>query len=163
MLLFFLKIFGPRLLRSLTRFWMPLGREVVIVGGAIQGCQLGEFLVKRGRRVTIVDTVETLGQGLVPDRKTRLFYWFDKRGVERLAGVKLVKIAEDGLTVETKEGQTRLLETDTVIPVLPLAANSLLLDGIRGKVPAVYAIGDCESPATIPEAMSAGWTVGNAI
>ena len=160
---FFLRLFGPRLLRSLTKFWMPVGRNVVIIGAAIQGCQLGEFLVKRGRTVTIVDTGQKVGDGLVPDRKVRLLYWFDKKGVEVLSGVKLVKIDKQGLTVQTKAGQTRLLKADNVIPVLPFAPNTLLLDDIKGMVPETYAIGDCDSPATIPEAMSAGWTVGNTL
>ncbi len=60
---------------------MPVGKTAVIIGGAIQGCQLGEFLVKRGRQVTIVDTEGELGKGMYPERKTRLFYWFDKKGV----------------------------------------------------------------------------------
>jgi 2,4-dienoyl-CoA reductase (NADPH2) len=160
---FFLRLFGPRLLRSLTKFWMPVGRNVVIIGAAIQGCQLGEFLVKRGRTVTIVDTGQTVGDGLAPDRKVRLLYWFDKEGVEVLSGVQLVKIDKQGLTVQTKAGQTRLLRADNVIPVLPFAPNTLLLDDIKGVVPETYAIGDCDSPATIPEAMSAGWTVGNTL
>ena len=33
---------------------MPIGKRVVIVGGAIQGCEPAEFLIKRGRKVTIV-------------------------------------------------------------------------------------------------------------
>jgi 2,4-dienoyl-CoA reductase (NADPH2) len=160
---FFLWLLGPRLLRRLTGLWMPVGKTVVIIGGAIQGCQLGEFLVKRGRKVTIVDTGDTLGDGLVPDRRSRLFYWFGKKGTEVLAGVKLVKITREGLTVETKDGQTRVLPADTVIPVLPFGANTKLLDDLRGRVPELHAIGDCESPATIPEAMSAGWTAGNAL
>ena len=68
---FYLKIFGPKALRDLTRVWMPVGKKVVIIGGAIQGCQLGEFLVRRGRQVTIVDTEGELGKGLYPERKTR--------------------------------------------------------------------------------------------
>jgi hypothetical protein len=28
------------MLRWLTKFWMPLGKRVVIIGGAIQGCAL---------------------------------------------------------------------------------------------------------------------------
>ncbi len=63
---FYLRLFGPKLLRELTRFWMPVGKNVVIIGGAIQGCQLGEFLTKRGRQVTIVETGEIWGKGCVP-------------------------------------------------------------------------------------------------
>ncbi len=158
-----IRLVGPQNLRRLTKIWMPVGKRVVIIGGAIQGCQLAEFLVKRGREVTIVEPGSELGEWLVPERKARLFYWFDKKGVERLTDVKLIKVTKEGLTVEGKEGQTWLLDADNVIPVLPFASNTLLQDGISGRVPEVYAIGDCESPATIPEAMSAGWTVGNAL
>ena len=119
----YLRIFGPKRLRELTKLWMPVGKDVVIIGGAIQGCQLGEFLTKRGRNVTIVETGEEAGAGLVPERKTRLFYWFDKKGVELLTGVTLVEITDRGLAIVTREGDQRFLAADTVIPTLPFAPN----------------------------------------
>jgi NADPH-dependent 2,4-dienoyl-CoA reductase/sulfur reductase-like enzyme len=61
----FSRFFGPHLLRWLTRFWMPVGKKVVIIGGGIQGCELAEFLTWRGRQVTIVDTDDVLGKGMV--------------------------------------------------------------------------------------------------
>ncbi len=158
---FYLWLFGPRLLRELTRFWMPMGKKVVIIGGAIQGCQLGEFLTKRGRQVTIVETGAELGVGLVPERKTRLFYWFDKKGVPLLSGVQLVEITGEGLAIITQDGEPRFLEADNVIPTLPFDPNREMEEGVRTRVPEVYSIGDCDSPATIPEATAAGWRVGN--
>ena len=32
---------------------MPMGKNVVVIGGAIQGCELAEFLAKRGRKVSL--------------------------------------------------------------------------------------------------------------
>ena len=58
----YLRFMRPQTLRWLTRFYLPIGKRVVIIGGAIQGCELGEFLTKRGRKVT-VDTKEALGEG----------------------------------------------------------------------------------------------------
>ena len=159
----YLWLLGPRRLRELTRFWMPVGKSVVIIGGAIQGCQLGEFLTKRGRQVTIVETGDELGTGLVPERKTRLFYWFDKQGVPLLSGVRLVEITGEGLSIVTREGEPRFLAADNVIPALPFGPNREMEEGVRSRVPEVYAIGDCDSPATIPEATAAGWRVGNAL
>lgn len=160
---FYLKIFGPKTLRDLTKFWMPVGKSAVIVGGAIQGCQLGEFFTKRGRKVTIVDTEGELGKGMYPERKTRLFYWFDKKGVERISGAQLVKITDKGVDLITKEGEHRTIEADSVVCALPFAPNAGLLDALRGKVPEVYAIGDCDNPGLIADATSVGWKVGNAI
>ena len=160
---FFIRLVGPKWLGELTKIWMPVGKRVVIIGGAIQGCQLGEYLTKRGRKVTIVETGDEMGKWLVPEKKTRLFYWFDRKGVERLRGVKLVEITKEGLTIVTKEGETRLLEADNVMPVIPFSSNKAMLETLRKKVPEVYAIGDCDEAGVIPDATAAGWRIGNAI
>jgi len=163
MLRFYLSLLGPKLLRNATALWMPVGKKVVIIGGAIQGCQLGEFMTKRGRKVTIVETGDELAKWMYHERKARLFYWFDRKGVERLAGVKLVEIIDKGLVIQTQEGETRLLEADNVICALPFSPNPSLADELRGKVPEVYTIGDCEEPGLIPDSTAAGWKLGNAI
>ena len=59
----FLRLFGPRILGWLTKFWMPIGKKVVVIGSGLQGCEIEEFLIKRGREVTIVDTAEAFGEG----------------------------------------------------------------------------------------------------
>jgi pyruvate/2-oxoglutarate dehydrogenase complex dihydrolipoamide dehydrogenase (E3) component len=163
MLRFYLSLLGPKLLRNATAVWMPVGKKAVIIGGAIQGCQLGEFMTKRGRKVTIVETGDELAKWMYHERKARLFYWFDRKGVERLAGVKLVEIIDKGLVIQTQEGETRLLEADNVICALPFSPSPSLADELRGKVPEVYTIGDCEEPGLIPDATAAGWKLGNAI
>lgn len=159
----YLRFLGPRFLRWLTRFWMPLGKRVVIIGGAIQGCQLAEFLVKRGREVTIVDSVEELGDGLTPERKTRLFVWFRKKGVTLMSGVNLEEITAKGLTITTKEGGKQTIAADNIIPAMPLAPNTEFLKSLEGKAPEIYPIGDCREPGIIPDATASGWQVGNKI
>ncbi len=163
MLQFFLTFFGPGGLRWLSRFWMPVGKKVVIVGGMIAGCQLAEFLTKRGRKVTIVDEAENLGEGLIPERKTRLFSWFRKKGVVMLPGVAYNEITDKGLAVATKEGKRMTLEADTIIPVLPFVANADLIKEVDGKAPEVYVIGDCKGAGLIVDAIADGWRTGNLI
>jgi len=60
-------------------FYLPVGKRVVIIGGGINGCELAEFLVKRGRQVTVVDSAEVLGKGLVNHLKNQLFCGFAKK------------------------------------------------------------------------------------
>ena len=73
--------------------------------------------------MTIVETGDELGTGLVPERKTRLFYWFDKQGVPLLSGVRLVEITDEGLSIVTRDGEPRFLAADTVIPALPFGSQ----------------------------------------
>jgi len=163
MLKFFLKFFGPKILRSLSRLWMPIGKRVVIIGGGIQGCELAEFLVKRHRKVTIVDSTDTLGGDMIQHLKQQLFWWFREKGVVMLPGVQLVAITEKGLTVLTKEGYKRTIEADSIVPAVPMKANTELFDTVKKKFPEVHTVGDCGNPRLIVDAVADGWRVGNEI
>lgn len=160
---FFLRFFSPGALRWLTRFWMPVGRRVVILGGQVAACQLAEFLTKRGRKVTIVEEGDVLGEGLIPERKMRLFSWFRKKGVGLMTGVTFNEVTASGMVVTTKEGNRVVLEADTIIPALPMLANTALAEEIKGRVPEIHLIGDCKEPRLIPDAVADGWRVGNMV
>jgi len=160
----FLRIFGPKTLRWLTKFWMPLGKRVIIIGGAIQGCELAEFLVKRGRQVIIVDESEKFGD-LMPIRNwIKLSKWLPKKGAVLIGGVKkYVEITDKGLTIIDKDGQQRTLEADTIATALPLKADNTLLNALKGKVKEIYAIGDCKEPRLILNAVADGYNVAQAV
>jgi 2,4-dienoyl-CoA reductase (NADPH2) len=158
-----LKLFGPNVLRWLTRFWMPLGRRVVIIGGAIQGCELAEFLVKRGRKVSIVDTAETLGELMPIRNKMRLFKWLAEKGVIMMCGVKYEEITDKGLIIITKEGKRQTIEADTIVTAIALKPSTELLKALEGKVPQIYCIGDCIEPRLIIHAIADGYRVASAI
>jgi len=50
-----------------------------------------------------------------------------------------------------------------VVPALPLAPNMALYEALQGKVPEVYAIGDCKDPLLIADAVSAGMVTARGI
>jgi 2,4-dienoyl-CoA reductase (NADPH2) len=159
----FLRLLGPRMLGWLTHFWLPIGKEVVVIGSALQGCETAEFLIKRGRKVTMVDTAETFGEGML-DFKLGLFTeWLGKKGVTTINGAKSLEITNEGVVVTTKEGKKQTLHADTIVPTSPLKPNTGLLKSLEGKAPEVYAIGDCREPLMIVDAIAAGWKIANAI
>ena len=154
---FFLRFMGPKALRWLTKFHMPIGKRVVIIGGSIQGCELAEFLTKRGKKVTIVDQAEITGKGLVGIMQEYLFTWFDKKGVIRIGGIKeYVGITGEGLSIINREGEKETLGADTIVPALSLIPNAAMVDKIKNMVPEVYAIGDCQEPSLIVDAIGTG-------
>ena len=160
----FLRFFSPRVLRWLTNFWIPIGKRVVIMGGNIQGCQTAEFLVKRGRKVTIVDTAEEIGDGLLEVFvKPHLLNWLDEKGVTMMPGVTYEEITDQGLTITTMEGKKQTIEADTIVTALPLLPNTELLKELDGIVPEVYAIGDCKDPHLIVDAIADGSRIARAV
>jgi 2,4-dienoyl-CoA reductase (NADPH2) len=165
---FFLRFTGPKALRWGTRFALPLmlGKDVVVIGGRLHGCQTAEFLVKRGRRVTIVDTClqEQIGDGLLETfMKPWLLLWLEEKGVEILPEVKYEEISRDGLVVTTKDGTRRTLRADKIITALPLLADPEFVDRFRGTATEVYALGDTREPGVIFDAVADGARIGRAI
>jgi 2,4-dienoyl-CoA reductase (NADPH2) len=156
---FFIRFFGAKSLRFLTMFYIPLtmGKRVVIIGGALQGCEMAEFLVKRGRKVTIVEKSMSFGDGMTNIMKEYLLMWFEKKGVQLIGGVKdFVEITKKGLTIIDSHGKSRLIEADTIIPAMPLTQNAEILKAFEGKVPEIYAVGDCKEPGLIADAIGKG-------
>ncbi len=160
---FYLRFFGPVALRWLTMFWLPIGKRVIVIGGAIQGCELAEFLVKRTRQVTIVETGEVLGEGMIMHFRQQLMMWFEKKGVKMMTGVKYVEITDKGLSLITREGEQQTIVADNIITALPLVPNTTLLENLKGKVPEIYTIGDCHQPRLIVDAIRDGTTIGHSI
>ncbi len=157
---FYMKIFSPQMLEKLTKIWMPVGKKVVIIGGAIHGCELAEFLVKRKREVTIVHTDEVLAEGIPIEDQLRLFPWFDRKGVVRYAGVKYESITDEGLTITTKEGKKKTLKADTYIVAIPMLGNKESTNQFKGKAKEVYDVGSCVNAGLIVDAILDGAKVG---
>jgi len=159
----YLRFLGPRILGWLTKLWIPMGKKVVVIGGGLHGCEVAEFLVRRKRKVTIVEEGEVLGRGVIDFRLGLLMDWFHKKGVTMITGVKSIEITDKGLGITTKEGKKEAIEADSIISASPLTPNTELLKSLQGKVPEIYAIGDCKEPRMIVDAIAEGWQIAQRI
>ena len=164
---FFLKFFEPEFMNKMSKIYLPnVGKNVVIMGARLHGCQTAEFLVHRGRKVTIVDTgkKEEIGDGLIDVfLKPYLLYWLEDHGVEIIPEVKYNEVNKEGLVITTNDGTRRTIKADTVITALPLKPNADLMKNFNGKAKEVYAIGDADKPGLIFDAMAAGAKIAREI
>lgn len=160
---FYLRVFRPPLLEKLTKLWMPIGRNVAVIGGAIHGCELAEFLIKRHRQVAIFHTGEELADGIPIEDQMRLFPWFDRKEVPRYTGVKYESITDEGLSFVTKEGETKTLKFDTYIVALPMLPNGESTGSFEGLVKETFVIGSCADAGLIVDAVLDGAQAGNTV
>ncbi len=154
---------GPQMLSRLTKFWMPVGKRVVIIGGAMQGCELAEFLVKRGRTVTIVEASDLIGEGIIDRKKQRLVEWMDRKKVTIITEARCDEITGAGIIITTKDGTKQNIAADTIIPISPSIPDMEFPKTLEGKVPEIHLIGDCKEPGMIAEAIADGARVGHSI
>jgi pyruvate/2-oxoglutarate dehydrogenase complex dihydrolipoamide dehydrogenase (E3) component len=113
--------------------------------------------------VTIVEEGEVLGKGVIDFRLGLLLDWFQKKGVTMMTGVKSIEIIDKGLSITTREGKKETIEADSIVHTSPLAPNISLFESLKGKVPEVYAIGDCKEPRLIVDAIAEGWQIARRI
>ncbi len=152
----YLRIFGPKALRWLTKFYLPIGKRVIIIGGGIQGIELADFLVTRGRKVTVTETSDELGTEMPKLVKEPLLESLARHSCTLLSGVKYGEITDKGLALVTGDGRKQTIEADTIIPAMPLKPNTDLFEALKGKIPEIYLIGDAREPHLILEAVSEG-------
>jgi NADPH-dependent 2,4-dienoyl-CoA reductase/sulfur reductase-like enzyme len=130
------------LVRKATRAWMPLGKRVVIIGGELVGCELAEFLMERGRQVTIVGEAEKFGGGLLLVRRMRLLAELREHGVAMFPGSRDIKIGRDSVSFSDKEGSAQTIAADHVVVAMGAHGDSTLAAALRAAGLDVVEIGD---------------------
>jgi 2,4-dienoyl-CoA reductase (NADPH2) len=159
---FYSRLFGPKTMAGLTKIWMPIGKRVAVIGGTIHGCELAEFLIKRGRKVTIIHSGTEIGEGMTGDDQFQFMRWIAGKDASIITGATLDKITDTGLVITTAEKE-QTITVDTVAFALPLQPNTKLQKELEGKLTEIYAIGDCNEPHLIADAIASGSRIAHSI
>ena len=159
---FYSRLFGPKTMAGLTKIWMPIGKRVAVIGGTIHGCELAEFLIKRGRKVTIIHSGTEIGEGMTGDDQFQFMRWIAGKDAPIITGATIDKITDTGLVITTAEKE-QTITVDTVAFALPLQPNTKLQKELEGKLTEIYAIGDCNEPHLIADAIASGSRIAHSI
>jgi len=141
------------LVRKATHAWMPIGQNVVIVGGELVGIELAEFLVERGRKVTVIEPAPRLGKGLTLVRRMRILTELAEHGVSLQGGVQNIAIHSDVVSFTDGAGGAQSVPADTVIVAMGAEGDLALADSLKAAGFTVHAIGDANGVGYIEGAM----------
>ncbi len=142
--------------RAATRAWMPLGQNVVIIGGELVGVELAEFLHERGRTVTVIEPAPRLGKGLTLVRRMRLLAELKEHGVALLGGVRDIAIDKSAVKFIDSAGTQQTVAADHVIVAMGARGDTVLADRLRGAGHIVETVGDCNGIGYIEGAIRGG-------
>ncbi len=153
----------PQLIRRLTRWWMPLGNRVVILGAGMVGCELAVFLVERGRKVTVVESTDQIAAEMSLPLKWLTLEKLDQKKVSILTEAKIEEITRHSVRFSTKDGIKQDLNADTVIIAQGVEPDQKILAAFQGKAPEVYLVGDCNKLSYIKDSIAEGYKIGSMI
>ena len=140
-------------LRFLSKIWMPIAKNIVVIGGDLVGLELAEFLVERGRTVTVLEPSGSLGPNLSIVRRSRVVHMLKEHKVDLLTNITIKEIDGQEVIFDHEEAQ-KSLQADQVIIALGADANSELSDELTNLNMPLTSIGDCTSVGYIHGAIA---------
>ncbi|WP_372760047.1 FAD-dependent oxidoreductase [Pseudoalteromonas sp.] len=146
-------------LQRLSHLWMPLGKQVTIVGGGLVGLELAEFLAERGRQVTVIESARNLGTELSIVRRWRVLDHVKQLGVTLITEAQVTAI-DTKVVHYTRAEQAHSCVADSVVMATGISADSRLTNSLMAAGHTVQDIGDCHSVEYIEGAISSGYKAG---
>ncbi len=133
-----------------------IGNEVTIVGGNLQAVDAAQYLIAQGKHVTMVSSEgkDKLDKGQSAWVKTFTVPMLYARGTRLWPNAEVVSVNDGTITIHGETGVDMEIACDTVIEAMDMVPNKSLIEGLEGIE--CYAVGDCDKPWNIAEAIAAG-------
>jgi pyruvate/2-oxoglutarate dehydrogenase complex dihydrolipoamide dehydrogenase (E3) component len=135
------------------------GGRVAVIGGELVGCEVAEFLVQRGKSVTLMRRGPRIAAGMESSRRLSTIERLTHKGVRLLPGVTYGRITDDGIEVGLPDGGRETILADSVVLAAGARPDSGLYQALAGEF-ATYAAGDAVEPRGIREAIHEGAAIG---
>ena len=106
------------------------GKKVAVIGGGAVGLDVVEFFAPRGSKVSIVEMLPAIGNGIDPVSKVGTFSLMEQYGVRQMTKTALKEVRPDSFYVETPDGP-EVLDFDYGFVCLGMKSASPVLTDIQ--------------------------------
>lgn len=139
------------------------GDTVVVCGGGMSGCELALELAQQGKKVTVLDAMPMLAKDCVMINLMNLMREMYMNGINMMPNTKVIKFTEDGVLVETEEGE-KLLPSDTAVHAFGIKSVNEFGFELMKKYPGrVLIIGDANKVNCIYDAVHSGYQAASSL
>ena len=152
-------ISGPNVMYALDVYREPekIGKNVVMIGGGLVGCETGLHLAALGKSVTLVEMMDKLAPDATESHRIAVFGVMEG-AVTAKTETKCIGITPAGIHVVDKNGHEEFIEADTVVYAVGMKAHSDEAFRLCAAAPKKYFfIGDCISPRKVKQAVHEGF------
>jgi len=132
------------------------GEKVIIAGGGLVGCEVAEYLLMKGKQVTIVEMLDDIAKDVEFCERIFLMERFASyKGLSVMTKAKVMGVSQTGVVVDM-DGKSQEIVGDTVVLAMGAVSNNKLASELADPSLRCYQIGDCLSPHRILEAVHSG-------
>ena len=149
-------------MRSLSHRWMPIGKQIVIIGGGLVGLELAEFLAQRGRAVTVLEAGPHVGLPMAMPRRWTAVVKATEHGVVLTRNATVTRITPSEVHFML-DGEAHTVTATDVIVASEVTSDTALATALRGAGLTVEVVGDAADVGYIEGAMHSAHRVGVAL
>lgn len=147
------------LVSQVLREKVEIGNEVAIIGGGQVGLETAEFLLQKGKKVTIIEMLQNVGRDMQPFIRAQLLNNLNKYGAIILTNTIAETIIESGIIV-SRNGEQNSIKADNIILSVGYRGKENFIDSFKGLAPEIYSIGNCVKQGNILDAIHGGFEIG---
>lgn len=133
-----------------------VGDDAVVFGGGLAGCECAIHLGMEGKKAHLVEMRDELAPDANVRHRPLLLKEIEKYAVVH-TGYKGIKVTEEGILCEDKDGNEVLVPGSTVICALGQRSRSDAAKALMDAAPYVRVIGDAAKVSTITNAVYWGY------
>lgn len=154
---------NPEWLRRITHRFLPIGRDIVVIGGSLVGLELAEFLAERGKRVTLLEEGNHLGLPMAVPRRWTAVRRASQHGVTLVRGASVEAITASTVQYRTKDGNAVTVPASLVVVASEVEADAPLEKLLMERGLEVRTVGDAAEVGYIQGAIHSAWRVAREI
>ena len=140
-----------------------IGKNVVMIGGGLVGCETALHLAKTGHRVVIIELLKRLANESFGMYREALMLEMEKLGIIGKIKTRCYEITTKGVCVANDSDAREFIGADTIVYALGMKPNSTaVLRDAAGKLQILEA-GDCIKPAKVGDAVKGGFVAAMSI
>ena len=142
-----------------------IGKNVILAGGGLVGCEVGLHLANHGRNVSVIEMRGMMAYETFGYYRNALLDEMDKRFIKQYLGAKVKAFRTNGIVIEQK-GEEKFLEADSLIYSMGMSSNKGIVDQIKASIPneiRVQVVGDCNEVSKLGDGIHSGYEAAIAI
>lgn len=137
-----------------------VGQEVLIIGGGLVGCEVAEYLLKKAKKITILEMLPRVANDMTRVLRADLLWRLRKANVQIETDLEVTRISEYGVWGVRKSFEygpnEAFFEADTIVLATGYKPENRLAKELEGRLP-VYDVGDSVQPGKIKDAIWGGF------
>lgn len=136
----------------------PVGKDVVVIGGGLVGCEVACSCAETAENVTIIEMLDGILKTAKHSRNNdqALRAMVKERGINIIASAKVVEIGDDEVVYE-KDGEKLSVKADAVIISAGFRPDRSLEEALEDEVKDLQVIGDAVSARKVYDAVHEGY------